>query len=333
MSRKQEEAKKNLARMKAHEAHRLRVKNAKAIVDDEAPILHAGNYARFGSLKQDIHTFFNHHKHNFSLLVNLNRTNRTKGVIDTFHIKSLHAKSQVPRMQSDVRQIENRNIKFGKRLLCVTGTMSRHFERKIVSETDKINEDVILPLHLLNKYKKYRNVCLPTDIFVLRKLMRPIIYFKLEVKGYRPLGNVCIQLYTEAAPQVVMEFIRLCLANDNERITFVRLFLGLWAEAELSLQYSTLIHDDIEYDMRAINHGEFPGILSFNMDTYRLYPHEKLNFTISFKPLSILNGHRIGFGRIVRGGRCLSCMQDYSTKNGKPIKQILITKCGVLDIN
>lgn len=333
MANKMQQAEKELARMKAYEGHRIRVKRAKPIVDDVAPTLHAGNFARFGALKQDIQTYFSHHKHNVNLLVNLNRTIRTKGVIDTFRMRGLPNKTQIGRMRAEIDAMELRNIMFGKRILCVKSTMPPHIRPEKVSETDKINADFMPPMHLLSKYEKYVEVEIPNDWYLLSKMMRPVVYFHLDVKGYRPLGIIYVQLYTEAAPQVVMEFVRLCLVNDTERITFVRLFLGLWAEAELSLEYSTLIRNDIEFDKRALDHGEYPGVLSFNVDTFRQFPHRKLNFTISFKPLRILNGHRVGFGRIVRGVKCFKCIQDYSTKNGKPIKQILITKCGVLDIN
>uniref|UniRef100_A0A1A9WFB0 PPIase cyclophilin-type domain-containing protein n=1 Tax=Glossina brevipalpis TaxID=37001 RepID=A0A1A9WFB0_9MUSC len=124
--------------------------------------------------------------------------------------------------------------------------------------------------------------------------------------------------------------VRLCMKKDMDRLQFVRLFSGLWADVDISLDNTTLINENIEYDMRAVDHGTHPGVFHFSVENDRAYRKGVLSFSISFKRLRVLNGRRVGFGHVVRGAKTLNCIQDYSTKNGKPTKEVVITNCGVI---
>uniref|UniRef100_A0A1A9WH85 PPIase cyclophilin-type domain-containing protein n=1 Tax=Glossina brevipalpis TaxID=37001 RepID=A0A1A9WH85_9MUSC len=314
-------------RQHEYNLHRERVGKAKAIVDSEPPIIHAGNFVRFTKLKEDVETYFGQYKRNIRLLVSLNGILRTKGIVDTFRTVPPVVHTDFKAKIRKLNQLELDNIAFGARVMCMKGDLNTrnltHFKQKCKSGLPEF----ILPHELLHKYE---NLKIPNDGSNLRRLFRPKIFLDIEVKGYRPLGIVVIQLYTEAAPQVVHELVRLCIKKDVDRFQFVRLFSGLWVDIDLSLDDKTLINKNIEYDMRAVDHGIHPGVFHFSVEKETAHRNGVFSFSISFKRLRVLNGRRVGFGHVVRGSKTLNCIQDYSTKNGKPTKEVVITNCGVI---
>lgn len=56
-------------------------------------------------------------------------------------------------------------------------------------------------------------------------------------------------------------------------------------------------------------------------------------FAITFKPLSILDGKRIAFGRVVRGANVLKSLEGCGKKHGMPIENVIITGCGIFKYN
>ncbi|XP_067634465.1 uncharacterized protein [Eurosta solidaginis] len=182
----------------------------------------------------------------------------------------------------------------------------------------------------LNVLRRYQDLTVSSDESMLRRLLRPRIFFDLEVKGIRPLGRIIIQLYTEACPEVVLEFVRMCTAANGERVTFTRLLPPLWLEGELALvDNKTLTAHSIEHDTNVLDHGCGAGVLSFPSRYVRGSKRRFLSFSISFKPLKVLNGKRIAFGRIKRGLWILDAVQDYGTNSGKPQRDIVVTSCGL----
>ncbi|XP_017489348.1 PREDICTED: uncharacterized protein LOC108377583 [Rhagoletis zephyria] len=184
-----------------------------------------------------------------------------------------------------------------------------------------------IPPHVL---KHYQAITVSTDESMLRRLLRPRVFFDLEVKGIRPLGRIVIQLFTEACPEVVLEFVRMCTMEGGERMRFTRLFPMLWLEGELALtDKKTLTAHNIEHDMNVLDHGSGAGVLSFPSRYVRGSKRRFLSFSISFKPLKLLNGKRIAFGRVRRGFWILDTVQDYGTNSGKPQRDIAVTNCGM----
>lgn len=184
-----------------------------------------------------------------------------------------------------------------------------------------------IPSHVL---KRYQDITVSTDEGMLRRLLRPRVFFDLEVKGIRPLGRIVIQLFTEACPEVVLEFVRMCTTENGERMSFTRLFPPMWLEGELALtDNKTLTAHNIEHDTSVLDHGSGAGVLSFPSRYVRGSKRRFLSFSISFKPLKVLNGKRIAFGRVRRGLWILDAVQDYGTNSGKPQRDIIVTSCGM----
>ncbi|EDW73863.1 uncharacterized protein Dwil_GK19683 [Drosophila willistoni] len=185
-----------------------------------------------------------------------------------------------------------------------------------------------IPLHVLHRYENLMSQC---DVGVLCKLLRPQIYIDVEVRNTRIQGRLSIQLFTEACPLVVLEFMRICTQQNPRCISFTRTFAPIWLEGKIALDPERGIDmRNIEHDFEVLNHGVDAGILSFPSRYVRGQARSALSFTISFKPLSILNGKRIAFGKIRKGLQLLERIQDATGHLGKCHHMIVVTGCGLL---
>ncbi|XP_005179855.2 uncharacterized protein LOC101899344 [Musca domestica] len=314
----------------ALEKHRRRLREAKAIVDHKPPILHVGNFSRFSKLKDDVMTFVERNKTNAELLVHLNEIFRTRGATDSFRTtETALAASNLPIRLRELHKIEMENMEMGKRILCTQGELDTWQDPTKLRKPKKRRPAKFLVPHGI--LKKYSQLKLPEDHKKLKLVLRPMVWLELEVKNIRPLGRIAVQLYTEAAPGVVLEFIKLCREEKNQKLEFVRLFPSLWLEGTLRLSDKSLVSKPLEYDKRALDHGKYAGILSLSLDHLKYHKKGLFYFAISFKPLGVLNGKRVGFGRVVEGLKSLKSIEVYGTKNGKLTKEIVVSKC-VVDV-
>lgn len=185
-----------------------------------------------------------------------------------------------------------------------------------------------IPLHVLHRYEMLMDKC---DVGVLCKLLRPQIYIDVEVRGTGIHGRLTIQLFTEACPEMVLEFMRICTVKDKRRISFTRTFSPIWLEGKIAMDPDRSIDmSSIEHDFEVLNHGVDAGILSFPSRYVRGNMRSAVSFTISFKPLSILNGKRIAFGKVRKGMALLERIQDATSHLIKTNDLVTITSCGVL---
>ncbi|EDW04391.1 GH22509, partial [Drosophila grimshawi] len=158
---------------------------------------------------------------------------------------------------------------------------------------------------------------------------RPHIYFDIHMRDARALGRIVVELCTEAAPLVVLHLMRCCLCDMHKKFLIRRLFPNLWLDVTLQDNGSVELHQPLEYDAKIVDHGASSYVLSFSKDHLQGFRHH-MSFSISFRPLSVVNGSRVGFGHVVKGRRILDCLQSYGTKNGKLNRSIIFTSCGVL---
>ncbi|KAH8269438.1 hypothetical protein KR018_002967 [Drosophila ironensis] len=185
-----------------------------------------------------------------------------------------------------------------------------------------------IPLHVLHRYESVMDTC---DVGILCKLLRPQIYLDIAVRDTRIQGRLCIQLFTEACPQVVLEFMRICTQRRNRAIAFTRAVSPIWLEGRIAMDPDRNVKlTNIEHDFEVLNHGVDPGILSFPSRYVRGNTRTAVNFTISFKPLSILNGRRIAFGKVRKGLQLLEKIQDAIGHLPMSHDMVVLTDCGVL---
>ncbi|XP_036216524.1 peptidyl-prolyl cis-trans isomerase A-like 4C [Bactrocera oleae] len=201
---------------------------------------------------------------------------------------------------------------------------------KSLATNEKLNNQRCSPMTYPSiALSKYPILNLPETGIQLQRLLRPVIYMDLELKALRPVGRVLIQLYTEASPQVVLEFMRLARNNSADSLFITRVFPSLWLEGELRLPPDSHTHRKHEFDTRSLNHTNHGGIVSYSRENISGIESDRLSFAISFRPLPAANSKRIAFGRIVGGLKYLYELQDYGTKSGKPTRKIFISKCGL----
>ncbi|XP_022231952.2 uncharacterized protein LOC111080566 [Drosophila obscura] len=316
---------------KMWKTHRERVKKAVSKLDAEPPTFQAARVTGINGLRDEAYVFMNRTKQNIQLLVEISRIMRTHGTVNPFRYEQTYAMSGIPMAIANLERLERENRDLGKRILDVQSIVDTGLDKKTRPghKEKKIAEIPLeLPLEALAKYKDF-NIQLPETDAERKRIFRPRIYFDMYLKDARPLGRIVVQLYTEAAPLVVLQMVRSCMCNQAGKFLVKRLFPNLWLEAELQLGPDSLLHQPLEYDAKVIDHGQYNNVLSFSKSHCTGFP-ERLSFAISFKPLTVVNGTRVGFGRIVKGSKICECIQSYGTKNGKLSRGLLFTSCGLL---
>ncbi|KPU77806.1 uncharacterized protein Dana_GF27060 [Drosophila ananassae] len=162
-------------------------------------------------------------------------------------------------------------------------------------------------------------------------LLRPILYFDITVgENMQFLGRMCLQLYTEISPEVVLEFVRLATHNDVPSHRVLRIFPDLWMENEIIPDPADSLKEHHSVKRSFLDHSKLSGILSYPWDYRRHFPQGLLSYTISFKPLAVEPLQRVVFGRVCSGLRVLQNCRDFGTKNGKTKKKVVVSRCGLL---
>ncbi|XP_017133050.1 uncharacterized protein LOC108149753 [Drosophila elegans] len=317
-------------RMKMWRQHRERVKEAISKVDAEAPSFQAARTTGVNNLRDEAQVFMKRTKANIQLLVEISRTMRTHGAINPFRYEVVHAVSTIPNALLNLEQLERDNRDLGRRILEVNSEVDSGLSEKRmpVGRSTASAAPLELPPQAMAKYEAF-NIPLPQSDDELRRLFRPRIYFEIYLKDARPLGRIVVQLYTEAAPLVVLQLIKSCMCDQHSKFLVKRLFPNLWLETDLLLTPESLLHQPLEYDAKVIDHGASSYVLSFSKAHVKGFG-DHLSFAISFKPLTVVNGSRVGFGRIVKGSKICECIQSYGTKNGKLSRGLQFTSCGLL---
>ncbi|XP_018785815.1 PREDICTED: uncharacterized protein LOC108967051 [Bactrocera latifrons] len=315
---------------------RLQVENYKNMillvkprVDDVSPKLNIRDVLRASKLRDDLNAFDRIRRMNNELLRSVNMISRIGGQLDTFRENRMShtPRSRIPLIVLRNRYIERDNAKFGQMLKTVGTTLDTHVAPHLLRHVRKNSIEFVVPAQILAKYSQLQ---MP-PYSQLRRLLRPVIYFDFYVKGLRPAGRITIQLYTEACPQVVLAFVRACRHRDKNRILVNRLFPGLWLDCCLLIPQEQKIKPKrIEYDMRALDHSR-PGTLAFSLDNQDALHKDALKFSISLKPLQVLNGKRVAFGVVSSGTKVLDSMQVFGMKkSGKLTKSIIISDMALL---
>ncbi|XP_017044358.1 uncharacterized protein LOC108090261 [Drosophila ficusphila] len=317
-------------RMKMWRQHRERVKEAISKVDAEAPAFQAARITGVNNLRDEAQVFMRRTKANIQLLVEISRTMRTHGAINPFRYEVVHAVSSIPIALLGLERLERDNRDFGKRIMEVHSEVDSGLsdKRMLEGRSSAPSAPLELPPQAMAKYEAF-NIPLPESDAELRRLFRPRVYFDIYLKDARPLGRIVVQLYTEAAPLVVLQLIKSCMCNQHSKFLVKRLFPNLWLETDLLLAAESPLKQPLEYDAKVIDHGASSYVLSFSKAYVKGFT-DHLSFAISFKPLTVVNGSRVGFGRIVKGSKICECIQSYGTKNGKLSRGLLFTSCGLL---
>ncbi|XP_017133238.1 uncharacterized protein LOC108149867 [Drosophila elegans] len=324
-----------------------RLRRATSLVDQRPPLLNAKTLGGFDVLQQDTRHILNRTNDNVHLLLTLSKIKRTGGQLDSLEAPPLVSRSALPHMQRRLDLLQHRNMQLGHRLMRIQGRKgSEGAQRERPNQQSQssgrcpsvmTNRSTLAESEVFAKYDGW-DLDLPLDNYDLKRLLRPRIVLHFGLMDGRPLGQVVVQLYTEAAPLVVLQFVRTCLAQRSHEFAVRRIFPQLWLECYLlgSCKNPTghatpCLNGRMEFDARVMNHGRHGYVFSCAKEyCVHGFPGGAINFSISFKPLPVANGQRVGFGRVIRGDKVIECMQAHGTKNGKISRPLLVTHCDMV---
>ncbi|XP_019846332.2 uncharacterized protein LOC105227529 [Bactrocera dorsalis] len=306
--------------------HRCRVKNAKKYVDDSPPILHLTNIMNLKNNYLDMSAISDIMRTNTEILEYFGRMQilgRKGSWNDSFDAQWRY--SRMASMLRSLEAIEKENHFIAKRVLSAQKIVNTNLRPLSASYAD-----FRTPKEILSKYKS--EIILAPRCSEQRLLLRPIVYFDLEVVSLYPIGRFIVQLYTEAFPQAVLAMVRTCHLQKLHRLKLIRAFPNLWAEFELKLDPKDMDltkESHIEYDRRALKQNLSSGILSFSLKHIATLRKGILSFSLSFRPLSVEMKDRVAFGALIRGKRGLYLLESNGTKHGKPMKRVIATAMGI----
>ncbi|XP_023170977.1 uncharacterized protein LOC111599546 [Drosophila hydei] len=265
-------------------------------------------------------------RNNLTLLCRMNGIYRVKGCVDSFTHEPLLPSANNLKLKQDAVVLINANTRLGCRLLNAKSKVDTFNPWRPAStpEHPPVNNK------LVQKYSSYMPI--PLDTIPRQspiQLLRPIIYYDLAVRPQQFLGRICIQLYTEVSPEVVLEFVRLATENDVQAHKFTRIFSDLWLEGQLMPSSKDALKDHHDHPS-PLDASRRKGVLSYSWNHRQRFPNGLLVYTISFKTLAVKPLNRVCFGVVMKGLRLLEICRDFGTHRGTPKKRLEIVKCGLL---
>uniref|UniRef100_A0A034WIC6 Peptidyl-prolyl cis-trans isomerase cyp5 n=1 Tax=Bactrocera dorsalis TaxID=27457 RepID=A0A034WIC6_BACDO len=301
-----------------YKQHKAALSKISSAVDIGPPHIKKDVYLNIRGMRNDKYALRRIIKENIELLERLNQIRRTHGLSNSYNTHKRISQTKLHHFLRRIDDIETENQFLGCRLLNVKPMLSKSGIPVSARSSSRL------------KFERSHVSLKIREKLLMDQLLHPKIFLDLEVKNIRPLGRVVIQLYTEACPEMVLEFARTCSENKSDLFKFIRIFPGLWLEGEIAVKNRVLSKSNFQHEMNMIRHDSGSCILSFaKCYLTNGFPYGLLNFTISFKPMPVLNGERIAFGELIAGHRVLECTQDYGTKNGKVKKEIVVVNSGL----
>ncbi|KAM7355835.1 uncharacterized protein ACRADG_001778 [Cochliomyia hominivorax] len=310
-------------REKYTKKHKQCIKNARSLVDIEPP----KSILKFNKSKECLKKAKRIHEDNIKLFNRIHYIKKHHGSTDNInHYKPFRSKFQ-PQMLQRERELQKSNCDLCKRISKARSLVDtrREVELGLVKKRFKAKTSISQAT-----LKEYMEILHFKEVSLMVKLLRPKIFLDLFVKKVSPMGRIVIQLYTEACPEFVLQFVRMCARRQKSRLKFIRIFPQLWIEGEISVAQHVLNAPGFLFDMNCLDHGQSRGILSFAKSYLQGFPRGLSNFTISFKEMRLLNGLRVPFGVVSQGLKILDCLQEFGTKNGKMKKDVVVVNCGVI---
>lgn len=307
--------------------HRERCALAVSDINTEPPLYQSARMTRVSNLAMDAETYMHYSRRNIQILLGLVSILRTHGNVQPFRYDELMPNSSArPFNIKLLERMEEKNRVIGEHLRDVVSGIDTGRE-EINAKLPKKRKRFIMNRKVMNIYKNY-NVTIPKENNERWRLFRPRVYFDVYLKDQRLLGRIIIQLYTEAAPLVVLQIVRACMCK-NPWFAIHRIFPDLWVDIELPLEKRSPLRQQLEYNANAIDHGKYGYVLSFSKDYLNGF-QDYLHFSIAVRPLRVLNGRRVGFGRVIQGQSIVDCLQDHGTKHGKLLRIVEFSDFGFL---
>lgn len=307
--------------------HQERCATAASDINTEPPLFQSARNTGVANLFRDAEAYYHYSRRNIQILLGLVSIKRTHGDVQPFRYDELMPNSSArPYNIKLLERMEEKNRVIGEHLRDTVSGIDTGRE-EIKNREPKKPKRFMMNRKVMNIYKDY-NVTIPRENTERWRLFRPRVYFDVFLNDQRLLGRIIIQLYTEAAPLVVLQIVRACMCK-NPWFVIKRIFPDLWVDVELPLEKRSPLREMLEYNGNAIDHGKHGYVLSFSKDYLNGF-QDYLNFSIAVRPLRVLNGRRVGFGRVIQGQSIIDSLQEHGTKNGKLLRMVEFSDFGFL---
>ncbi|XP_026820268.1 peptidyl-prolyl cis-trans isomerase CYP21-2-like [Rhopalosiphum maidis] len=322
--------------------HRNKIRSAKPKVDNKAPSLKVTAYYKPGTIERNTARLAQIEEDNFKLIQNINIIYRTKGKTDCFRSKSFYkmkVKSNDVNMIKLNKKIFKENVEFLERLnrvkpLVDFNKMEEHYKNHL--------KLIMFMTNFPESYKKkelYDPLIVTTELPKIIQIKKSKCYLDVDnLTENRSLGRMTIEVYDSIVPKTAENFKMLCKQRPGELdyngTQIFRIVPGLFClagdvEYSIGLGGVSAINGEQYFDDEnyALSHNA-AGTLSM----YNLEKNENASqFMITFKPLTVLNGRHVVFGRVVGGMKTLRLIEDSGYASGKPKHKIVISKCGIFN--
>ncbi|XP_033215325.1 peptidyl-prolyl cis-trans isomerase-like isoform X2 [Belonocnema kinseyi] len=168
--------------------------------------------------------------------------------------------------------------------------------------------------------------------------LRTKCFFDVQVlETKQNLGRIVFELYSDYVPRTCANFEELCRGTNGHSYKgteFYRILSGYWCQGGDVTKIngtggSSIYGDNFEDENFTLKHAG-RGVISMWRDGKNT---NNSKFNITFRKLETIDGKRVVFGKIVRGLKNLSQIEEHGTESGQVLKRVIVANCGILKNN
>ncbi|XP_012271980.1 peptidyl-prolyl cis-trans isomerase E [Orussus abietinus] len=322
--------------LKAYKEHRVNVVYAQPKIDNKAPKFNPYDYLKTWNLIEDAKRTEEIDKENIALLKNINIIVRCGGKVDCWN-RRVTFKSNAESKEPWNRKIRRENKELLDKIRLIKsqyalGDFLRDWKRiekkgkKMTKYPTTWKEPRFIELEIPGS--------IPKEPGQLR-VQRPRCFFDILIaETNRNLGRIVFELYSDVLPRTCGNFEALCRGEKGlsyKGTPFHLILPGYWCQGGDVTKFNgsggaSIYGDSFEDENFDLRHAG-PGVLSM-WSSGKDSNNSKFNLT--FAKLVTMDGERVVFGRVVRGLGNLYKIEEMGAKSGKPLKTVIVSRCGVL---
>ncbi|KAJ8682697.1 hypothetical protein QAD02_018489 [Eretmocerus hayati] len=342
--------------LRNYKKHRLRCANAKPKVDNKAPPFEIDTYYNPDKLHRGGKTALDNYMRNLKIARKLNFVARDGSTIDCWNFVDKHLKSDVLKLKKENERVERANEKLYKK---VHSLPISELSPQVMAKQWKILKATIIERSRFPWFKdlpKYPSISKFATITSDQETSpRTRCFFDLEfARSKLPLGRLVFELYSDFAPLTCANFEAFCKGYNGlsyRGSPLHSIVSGYWCRGGDVSKFngsggaSIYSNDNGDNDKngKSLNvlstteenltlQHSCPGVLSTYEDVESKNPSRfDSKFNLSFRPLHTMDGKKLVFGKLINGSQTLCKIEAYGTKFGKPLQNIVVSNCGILE--
>ncbi|XP_012261947.2 peptidyl-prolyl cis-trans isomerase E-like [Athalia rosae] len=315
--------------------NKIDLSSVTAKIDNKAPRLNPESYLKSRQLLEDTDRLRAIDRENLQLVQRINLIHRLGGKVDCWFTPSDKSyKSKLIEMESDRTMITRENKKL---LKSINSSRSSYPTSEYLKDWKRIesNMEHTAKCPLIWKSPNDKNAISGGSTFS-KNLSH--CYFDIELaESSEKLGRIVFELYLDIAPMTCANFEKLCRGTEGlsyKKTPFHRILPNYWCQGGDVTKFNgaggkSIYGDKFENENFTLSHIG-PGVLSMCCSNRSEDNKCDSKFNITFNSLPTMDGRRVVFGRVIRGLCNLYKIEELGCRSGKPIKKVIISKCGVL---